>query len=1148
MSQLFRPVDPNVSFPELETGILGFWREHDIFRRSIEERPEDNLFVFYEGPPTANGRPGVHHIMPRVIKDLFARYKTMRGYRVPRKAGWDTHGLPVEIEVEKELGLNSKPDIEKFGIAEFNAKCRESVNRYVGDFEELTERIAFWADMENPYVTYDNDYMESGWWIFKQLWDHGLVYQAYRCPPHCPRCETSLSDHEVSQGYRDVSDPSVFVRFKLTAQSLDRLELGDGRTASIVAWTTTPWTLPGNTALAVVEDATYGLYEHEGKSGPEVLILAESLSENVLGSERAVVRTVQGSELVGLAYEPLFALQNHWGFEDPAEQSPGVKRVAFGSTDLLVDGVHHFDGPRLIPIAADEAEPLRRVIAADHVSLDDGTGIVHIAPAFGGEDFEDGKQYGLLFVQPVNSRGTMANGLPGEGKFVKDADEAIIRDLEGRGLMLRSERIRHTYPFCWRCDSPLLYYAKPSWYIRTTAQRDRLLAGNARINWQPDHIKRGRFGNWLENNIDWAVSRERYWGTPLPFWVCGECAKVTVVGSRAELADRALDRADAEALDDLHRPYIDEIVLRCDADGCDGEMRRVPEVADAWFDSGAMPYAQWHYPFENQDEFDRQFPADFICEAIDQTRGWFYTLHAEAALLNAAEAVPEEISYRNVICHGHILDEQGAKMSKSRGNVLEPFELLDELGADAVRWYIYASAPVGSSRRFSMRLVNEGLRRFQLTLWNVYSFFVSYANIDGLDPRERPEGDLPELDRWILSELNALIGRVTAGLDDYDPTVAARAIEGFVDDLSNWYVRRSRRRFWRGVSGADADKRSAYFTLHTALTTLARLLAPFTPFLAEELWGNLSRSLDGDAPESVHLADWPEPVAFGTAHKVDAGSLGFEFTLPEPTVTHTPATLEPGGSVFVDESLNAETQLVKRVASMGRAARSKASLKVRQPLAEVLVRPRGAAEAAVLERHEALLLEELNVKALTTLEDEAGIVTFEVKPNLPLLGPRLGREVGAVRSALGALDAGEVADAVRAGQTVTVAGHELAPDDFILEMHAREGYAVVSEAGYTVGVATTITHELADEGIARELVRHIQDLRREADFQLDDRITTWCEGGETVARVLEAHGDYVKGETLSVELFTEAPPEGIQQTAFTLDGVEVVAGVRRRDA
>ena len=1139
MSQLFRPVDPSVSFPELETGILDFWRDNDIFKRSIEERPEDNLFVFYEGPPTANGRPGVHHIMPRVIKDLFARYKTMRGYRVPRKAGWDTHGLPVEIEVEKELGLSSKPEIEEFGIAEFNAQCRESVGRYVRDFEELTERIAFWADMDNPYVTYDNDYIETCWWIFKQLWDHGLVYQDYRSTPHCPRCETSLSDHELSQGYRDnVPDPSVYIKFRLTPESCERLDLADAPPTSMVAWTTTPWTLPGNTALAVMEDATYGLYEHEG----EQLILAEALAESVLGEKREPVRTYHGSKLVRLPYEPLYdtvaisvTAGNYFAFHKTLDDGKKVDRLGRPTQRFGTDGL-------LRRLRADEdPAKLRRVIAADHVSLEDGTGIVHIAPAFGGEDFQDGKQHELLFARTIDPSGTMAQGLPGEGRFAKDADRDVIRDLDDRGLMLRSERIQHTYPFCWRCDSPVLYYAKESWYIRTTQVRDRLLAGNARINWQPDHIKRGRFGNWLENNIDWAVSRERYWGTPLPFWVCGDCATVSVIGSRAELADRALDRAAAEAMDDLHRPYIDDIALHCDASGCGGEMRRVPEVADAWFDSGAMPYAQWHYPFENQDEFDRQFPADFICEAIDQTRGWFYTLHAEAALLNAAEATPEEISYRNVICHGHILDEQGNKMSKSRGNVLEPFEVLDELGADAVRWYIYASAPVGSSRRFSVRLMNESLRRFQLTLWNVYSFFVSYANIDGLDPRERPAGEPPELDRWLLSELNALTERVTAGLDDYDPTVAARAIESFVDDLSNWYVRRSRRRFWRGVSGDDADKRSAYFTLHTALTTLARLLAPFTPFLAEELWANLARSIDGDAPESVHLADWPDLVPLR----------------PEPSggQVNLKASGTAGGGLtgsarlkVIDESLNAETQLVKRVASMGRAARAKASLKVRQPLTEVLVRPRDAGEAAALTRNEALLLEELNVKALATLDDEAGVVTFDVKPNLPVLGPRLGREVGAVRSALAALDAGEVAAAVRSGQNVTVAGHDLAPDDFLVEMRESEGYAVASEAGYTVAIATAVTPELADEGVARELVRHIQDLRREADFELSDRITTWCAGDETIARVLAAHGDYVQGETLSVELFTEPPPADAQRTAFTLDGVEVVVGVRRRDA
>ena len=1089
--QLFDPVDPAVDFPALEARILRFWRERDVFRRSIEQRPADNLFVFYEGPPTANGRPGVHHVMPRVLKDLFARYKSMRGYRVPRKAGWDTHGLPVEIEVEKELGLRSKPDIETYGIAAFNAKCRESVGRYVRDFEELTERIAFWADMDDPYVTWHNDYIESCWWIFQRLWDHGYLFKSYRVAPHCPRCETSLSDHELSQGYREnVPDPSVFVKFRLTPEARACLDLNDERPVSIVAWTTTPWTLPGNTALAVKADAEYGLYEHGG----ELLVVAEALAEAVLGEDVKAPRTFPGAELVGLEYEPLYR---------PETAGPTVSRFD--------------DEGRLRPlVAADEAEGLRRVIAADHVSLDDGTGIVHIAPAFGGEDFNDGRREYLLFARTVNERGEVAAGLPGEGRFAKDADADIIRDLDERGLLLRAGEVRHTYPFCWRCESPLLYYAKPSWYIRTTKEREGLLAGNERINWQPAHIRRGRFGNWLEHNIDWAVSRERYWGTPLPFWECAACGKVVVVGSRAELADRAVDRAAVEALDDLHRPFIDAIALRCDAEGCDGEMRRVPEVADAWFDSGAMPYAQWHYPFEHEDEFRRQFPADFICEAIDQTRGWFYTLHAEASLLGAAGAVPDTISYRNVVCHGHILDERGDKMSKSRGNVVEPLDLLDETGADAVRWYIYASAPVGASRRFSARLVNEGLRRFQLTLWNVYSFLVGYANVDGIDPRRRPDGPPPELDRWLLSELNALIARVTAALDDYDPTAAARAIESFVDDLSNWYVRRSRRRFWRGLSGDDADKRHAYFTLHAALVALARLLAPFTPFLAEELWRNLARSLDGEAPESVHLADWPDPVP-----------------------------LEPGGSVFVDETLNAETQLLKRVASLGRAARAKAGLRVRQPLAEVLVRPRAPAEADALARNEALLLEELNVKALTLLEDEAAVAAFDVKPNLPALGPRLGRELGAVRAALADMDADALAAAVRAGRPVTVAGHELAPADLLVETRGRAGYAAVSEGGHTVAVATALTPALVDEGHMREIVRRLQDLRREAGFDLADRITAWCAGGEAVARALAAHDRYIREETLAAELIAEPPPEDAARAEFALDGETVVAGVRR---
>ncbi|MFN0146601.1 MAG: isoleucine--tRNA ligase, partial [Dehalococcoidia bacterium] len=771
---MFRPVDPKVSFPALEAGILDFWRANAIFQRSVEKAPKpglpnDGLFVFYEGPPTANARPGIHHVLARVFKDLIPRYKTMQGYRVPRKAGWDTHGLPVELEIERELGLKSKSEIEAYGIAAFNARCKESVTRYIDEWTRLTERIAYWCDLDNPYFTYDNGYIESCWWIFKQLWDAQLVYQDYRVTPHCPRCGTSLSDHEVSMGYEDdTPDPSVFVKFRALTPTPERLP-DAGKPLYLVAWTTTPWTLPGNTALAVNAAATYGVYEVEG----ERLVVAEALGEKVLGEGARPLYTILGEGLVGLRYEPLY------------------------QPELLGHEVRRFDDEGRLRVVADRdaADGLRRVVDAEYVSLDDGSGIVHTAPAFGGEDFEQGKRYRLLLAQPVDLRGLMAAGLPGAGKFVKEADKDILKDLAARGLLFKSGTYKHTYPFCWRCRTPLLYFAKPSWYIRTTKRKESLLEGNSRINWYPDHIKAGRFGNWLENNIDWAFSRERYWGTPLPFWRCESCAHDMCIGSKSELVEHALDRAQAEALDDFHRPYIDDVKLRCEK--CGGEAKRVPEVADAWYDSGAMPYAQWHYPFENQAEFDRSFPADYICEAIDQTRGWFYTLHAEAVMLHATESVPENLSFKNVICLGHIQDEKGNKMSKSRGNAVEPWAVLDAHGADATRWYMYAASPAGSSRRFSLGLVEEGLRRFLLTLWNTYSFFVSYANIDQVDPRTPPRSTPPEIDRWLLSELNALIQKVTDELEEYDPTDAARAIEAFVEDLSNWYVRRSRRRFWR---------------------------------------------------------------------------------------------------------------------------------------------------------------------------------------------------------------------------------------------------------------------------------------------------------------------------------------------------------------
>jgi isoleucyl-tRNA synthetase len=1079
---VFRSVDPKVSFPELEARILQFWKEHRIFEKSIEQRPEDRLFVFYEGPPTANARPGIHHVLSRVFKDLIPRYKTMRGYRVPRKGGWDTHGLPVELEIEKELGLKSKPEIEEYGIAAFNEKCKESVSRYVEEWTRLSERIAFWADYDNPYVTYDNGYIETCWWIFKQLWDAGFVYQDYRSTPHCPRCGTSLSDHEVALGYQDdVPDPSVFVKFRIPGDALAAAGFRTEKPLALVAWTTTPWTLPGNVALAVKSDASYGVYD----LGEEAVVLAEALAPRVLGEGAQPAASLRGEQLVGIAYEPLYR------------------------PELLGHPVRRFDDDgRLRPLAPGEAtDGLRRVIAADYVSLEDGSGIVHIAPAFGGEDFEEGKHYRLLFAQPIDLRGIMAEGLPGAGKFAKQADRDIERDLEERGLLLKKGTIRHTYPFCWRCGTPLLYYAKPSWYLRTTALREQLLAGNERINWYPEHIKHGRFGNWLANNIDWAVSRERYWGTPLPFWRCDACGEAACIGSRAELIERAEDPEAARALDDLHRPFVDAVTIRCPA--CGGTARRVPEVADAWFDSGAMPYAQWHFPFEHEAEFQRHFPADFICEAIDQTRGWFYTLHAEATLLHAAGAIPDGIAYRNVICLGHINDEKGNKMSKSRGNTVDPWTVIDRHGADATRWYMYAASPAGSPRRFSAGLVEEGLRRFLLTLWNTYSFFVSYASIDGFRPSGRWE-PAAEIDRWLLSELNALVAKVTDELEQYDPTDAARAIEAFVDDLSNWYVRRSRRRFWRGATEGDADKQSAYETLYAALTTLAKLLAPFTPFVAEELWQNLVRTVDPAAPESVHLAAWPEP---------------------------DPAR--------IDDRLNAETQLIKRLCSLGRAARAKAQIKVRQPVAEVVVKLRDAAEAAVVERNRHLVLEELNAKALRIVEDETAVVAYDVKPNLPVLGPKHGQALGAIRQGLAAMDPAEVAAAVRRGRAITVAGIELEPGDILLQAQDREGYAAAQEAGYTVAVATAITPELADEGLAREIVRRLQDLRREAGFELADRIIAWVAGDADVARVLERHGAYIRGETLALELRSEEPPADATRSEDDLEGTRVVFGVRR---
>ena len=1048
---MFSPVSSRVSFPELDARILEQWKERDVFRRAGTEREGAPRFMLYDGPPTANGSPGIHHVLARIFKDVMCRYKTMKGYQVMRKGGWDTHGLPVELGIEQELGLTSKRDIEEYGIEEFNAKCRESVFRYVREWEEMTDRIGFWVDMDDPYVTLENDYIESGWWILKTLWDRGLLYQGMRGTPHCPRCVTSLSSHELALGYQeDTPDPSVFVKFRVESADNgtsipEALDAGD-TPAYLLAWTTTPWTLPGNTALAVDPDSEYSVVEMEGDNGKERVALATALLEDNIRQEHTVVGTLPGRELVGLGYSPLY---------DPTE---------FGSR------VARFDGPEqnvtlTWGVGASEFVLTPRVVSADFVSMEDGTGIVHIAPAFGDEDLQLGREKMLNFVQPVDHQGIITGDYPFAGKFVKDADPEIMDDLKARGLLHHRDVYRHTYPFCWRCDTPLLYYAKRSWYIRTSALKDALVDGNNRINWYPDHIREGRFGEWLRNNVDWAISRERYWGTPIPIWECDRCPNKVCISSRQELAEQAGNEFDIDDLD-LHRPYVDKITFACGADRpggaiCNGTMLRVKEVMDCWFDSGAMPFAQSHYPFENADmEKDGLFPADYICEAVDQTRGWFYSLHALSTLLKG------EPSYRNVICLGLILDERGRKMSKRVGNVVEPLPLLDEHGADALRWYLFTASQPGEARRFSSRLVNQTLRQVLLTLWNIYSFFTGYAAIDKFDPSQKPEGWKPEneLDRWVLSELNELVAEVDRCMENYDPTNAGRRIQEFVDRLSNWYVRRSRRRFWRSDEG-DADKLSGYVTLHTCLVTVAKLMAPLAPFVSEEIYQNLVCSVDPDAPDSVHLADYP--VA---------------------------------DESLVDDDLMEATRLAMRISSMGRAARSKSGLKVRQPLASAAIKTRTASERAFVAQVRPQILDELNIKDIEVLDDDS-----------PLF--RQAQE-----------QAGGDPEA-----TVTV-GH----------------YTGALEAGYLVAVNGEISPELAEEGLARELVHRIQGLRRSANFEVTDHIETWYDGPDDLAGVMRGNfSDYIREETLSDLVESGPPPEGAKSETAKIEGQEITLAVRR---
>ncbi|AHY45831.1 ileS: isoleucine--tRNA ligase [Rubrobacter radiotolerans] len=1029
----FERVSPKVDFPALEREVLRFWKESGAFEESVESRPENKRYVFYEGPPTANGRPGFHHVPARTMKDLFPRYKTMRGYRVERKGGWDCHGLPVEIGVERELGLSGKKDVENYGVERFNRLCRESVFRFVDDWRRMSDRMGFWADLDDPYKTLDSSYIESVWWALKSLHDKDLLYEGYKVTPHCPRDQTSLSSHEVAQGYRDVVDPSVYVK----------LPLEDDPDTKLLVWTTTPWTLISNTAVAANPDVTYVKVVHDG----ETLVLAKDLLDKVLPEgEHEVVDEVQGSGLVGLRYRRPFDY-----------------------------------------VSVEESERIWTVLPAGYVTTGEGTGLVHTAPAYGEDDAWLGRENGLPTVHPVRPDGTFDERVgPFAGQFVKDADPGLVRELRERGLLLRSEEYEHAYPHCWRCGSPLLYYAKRAWYARTTAVLDELLRENEGINWIPENVKWGRFGDWLRNNVDWALSRERYWGTPLPIWRTDSGA-VIVVGSVEEL--RRLAVGPESVPEDLHRPYIDEVVLRHPGTG--EEARRVPEVLDVWFDSGSMPFAQWGYPNSEgaEERFEKQFPADFICEGQDQTRGWFYSLLAISTMLFGKS------SYRTCMSLGIILDAEGRKMSKSLGNIVDPWDLFEKQGADALRWALCTASAPGNARRFSEEQVDEAVRKYLLTLWNTYSFFVTYANIDGFDPRrdtvEPAERSL--MDRWILSELNLTVRTVTERLDSYDVVAAGRAIGDFVDELSNWYVRRSRRRFWKGED--DADKQAAHSTLYECLVAVAKLTAPFTPFVAEKLYGNLVRNVEGDAPVSVHSATWPT----------------FDETL-------------------VDEKLSRSMEAARRVVALGRAARNASAIKTRQPLGEVVVVPSegedtGAFRAGV-ESLEPIVLDELNVKRLRfgTPED---VTAYALKPNLALVGPKYGRLVPELRRLLAEVPP-EVGSRAAAGEPVTleVNGEEvtLAPEELLVEPTERPGYALEREGDLAVALRTELDEALRDEGLVRELVHKVQNLRREKGFEIEDTISVALSGSGRVRSLLAGDwGEYFRGEVLAREVVLDAP-------------------------
>ncbi|MFR1834057.1 MAG: isoleucine--tRNA ligase [Lachnospiraceae bacterium] len=1051
---MYEKVSANMNFVEREKKVEQFWKDEKIFEKSIESRRKGTPYVFYDGPPTANGKPHIGHVLTRVIKDMIPRYRTMKGYMVPRKAGWDTHGLPVELEVEKMLGLDGKEQIEQYGLEPFIEHCKESVWKYKGMWEDFSSTVGFWADMDNPYVTYHDDYIESEWWALKQIWEKGLLYKGFKIVPYCPRCGTPLSSHEVAQGYKDVKERSAIARFKVK-----------GEDAYILAWTTTPWTLPSNVALCVNPDEDYVKVQ---SADGYVYYLAQALCDTVLGSlaekdsdkpAYEILETYKGKDLEYKEYEPLF--------------------------DCALE------------ICEKQHKKAYYVTCDTYVTLTDGTGVVHIAPAFGEDDANVGRKYDLPFVQLVDGKGEMTKETPYAGVFCKKADPMVLEDLDKKGLLFSAPKFEHSYPHCWRCGTPLIYYARESWFIKMTAVKEDLIRNNNTINWIPESIGKGRFGDWLENIQDWGISRNRYWGTPLNIWEC-ECGKQMAIGSREEL--KSLSKNYPEGGVELHRPFIDQVTITCP--DCGKEMHRVPEVIDCWFDSGAMPFAQHHYPFENKELFESQFPAQFISEAVDQTRGWFYSLLAESTLLF------NKAPYENVIVLGHVQDENGQKMSKSKGNAVDPFDALETYGADAIRWYFYINSAPWLPNRFHGKAVMEGQRKFMGTLWNTYAFFVLYANIDNFDASKYTlEYDkLPVMDKWLLSKVNSMVKAVDNYLNNYQIPEAARALQEFVDDMSNWYVRRSRERFW--AKGMEQDKINAYMTLYTALVTMAKTAAPMVPFMTEDIYQNLVRSIDKDAPESIHLCDFP-------------------------TVK----------TEWIDEKLEADMDEVLKIVVLGRAARNTANIKNRQPIARMFVK----ADHELSEFYQEIMEDELNVKTVEFTDDVRAFTSYTFKPQLKTVGPKYGKQLGAIRQALSLVDGNEAMDTLneKGALTFEFDGTEvvLTADDLLIDMAQKEGFVTEKDNYVTVVLDTNLTPELIEEGFVREIVSKIQTMRKEAGFEVMDHIRVFQDENDKIAELLKTHGDEIKSEVMADSI--SLGQMGGYAKEWNINGEKVMLGVEK---